>query len=304
MGSDRARFSYDAKQQYRSVVAQQGRVTLEADWNEAQQILNEEIRAEALDFVGSSGTPDNGYEVQKVNDSSFDFSVSPGTMYVGGIRVFLDGSTSLKYSDQKEAEWLDYEGDPDWVEPSAIADSPPKQEFIYLHLREQEVSAVEDSALREVALGRPDTTQRLRLIQRIVRLSTDKEDCSSALEAAITTWQTKGLNFNPKTMRLMSATTLKVEKFNSVSPPDPCDPEARGGYLGAENQLIRVQISSFDSEKKQYKLVWGFDNASFLYRVTKKDNNNTTLQLQSQPVDDFHLPDKAKQWKCCDRPQS
>lgn len=89
-------------------------------------------------------------------------------------------------------------------------------------------------------------------------------------------------------MRLMSAATLQVSFLASTAPPDLCDPEARGGYLGAENQLIRVQISSVDSASNQYKLVWGFDNASFLYRVTA--TNNTTLQLQSQPVDDFHRP--------------
>jgi hypothetical protein len=309
MGSDRARLSYDAKQQYRSVVAQQGRVTLEADSNEAQQIISEELREETLDFVGSSGTPDDGYEVQALeNNGSFDFSVSPGTMYVGGIRVFLDAPTPptptptrtnpllIKYSDQKQTEWLDYKSDPDWVEPSAVANATLKQEFIYLHLREQEVSAVEDSALREVALGGPDTTQRVRLIQRIVRLSTDKTECSSALGTAITAWNNKGLNYDPKTMRLMSAATLKVETNESAPPSDPCDPAARGGYLGAENQLIRVQISQSDSTG--YKLVWGFDNASFLYRVKAKNNTtennttNTTLQLQSQPVDDFHRPKK------------
>ena len=44
MGSDRARVSYDPNQHYRSVVMQQGRVTLEADWNENQAIFGEELR--------------------------------------------------------------------------------------------------------------------------------------------------------------------------------------------------------------------------------------------------------------------
>src|SRR5271157_5240528 len=61
MGSDRARVSFDPKQQYRSVVMQQGRVTLEADWNEASQIAGEELRRETLDIVGPCGTPDDGY---------------------------------------------------------------------------------------------------------------------------------------------------------------------------------------------------------------------------------------------------
>ena len=63
MGSDRARNSYYERQQYRSVVMQQGRVTLEADWNEAQTIAGEELRRETLDIVGPAGTPDNGYAI-------------------------------------------------------------------------------------------------------------------------------------------------------------------------------------------------------------------------------------------------
>src|ERR1700761_192400 len=123
MGSDRARVTYDPKQQYRSVVMQQGRVTLEADWNEAQQITKEEIRREALDFVGPCGTPDNGYSLvlpSQPTQPLFDFSVDGGTMYVGGMRAHLSGS--VQYSSQPD--WRDYGAeDPDWVDLSTLANS-------------------------------------------------------------------------------------------------------------------------------------------------------------------------------------
>jgi len=283
MGSDRARVSYDANQQYRAVVAQQGRVSTEADWNEAQQIASEEQREELIDIIGSSGTPDDGYKVVP-SGIPFNFFVTRGTMYVGGIRAF--SPIPIRYSDQ--LDWLDHKGDPDWLDIENLAQAPPDRELIYLLLREQEVSAVEDSALLEKALGGPDTTQRTRLIQRIVRLNTEENTCSRALTTARKQWLQQGLTFNSQTMRLMAAGRLQVSFLASTAPPDLCDPEARGGYLGAENQLIRVQISSVDSESNQYKLVWGFDNASFLYRVTA--TNSTTLKLQSQPVDDFHRP--------------
>src|SRR5271165_1093247 len=92
MGSDRARVSYDPSQQYRSVVMQQGRVTVEADWNEAQLIASEETRLEALDFVGPAGAPANGYAISLIttgNQPSFDFNIAPGIMYVGGMRAWL-----------------------------------------------------------------------------------------------------------------------------------------------------------------------------------------------------------------------
>lgn len=154
MGSDRARISYNPTQQYRAVVAQQGRVTLEADWNEAQQIASEELREETLDFVGASGTPDNGYEVIAAAQAQpFDFATSAGTMYVGGMRAF--STKPIEYSNQ--LDWLDRVGDPNWVDPANLKKAPSARELVYLLLREQEVSAVEDSALLEKALGGPDT---------------------------------------------------------------------------------------------------------------------------------------------------
>jgi Family of unknown function (DUF6519) len=200
MGSDRARISYDPTQQYRAVVAQQGRVTLEADWNEAHQIASEELREETLDFVGAAGTPDDGYKVVPVTEQ-FDFATTLGTMYVGGVRAF--SPTQIQYSNQRD--WLDREGDPNWVKPADLANIPSTREFIYLLLREQQVSAVEDSALLEKALGGPDTTQRLRLIQHIVRLQTKGENCSSAFDEAIEIWRGKqGLKLDRSTLRLSS----------------------------------------------------------------------------------------------------
>ena len=57
MGSDRARVSYDPSRKWRGLVAQQGRVTVEADWNEAASIDAERDRAATLDIVGPVGTP-------------------------------------------------------------------------------------------------------------------------------------------------------------------------------------------------------------------------------------------------------
>lgn len=290
MSSDQAKISYDKKQQYRAVVMQQGRVTVEADWNEAQQINNEEIRQEACDFVGPCGTPNNGYEITQtsINSTSlppFDFTVGAGTMYVDGLRVHLD--KPVQYGTQQE--WLDHKTDPDWVNPSSLTNSDTQQEFVYLYLREQEVSAVEDSSLREVALGGPDTAQRLRLIQHIVRLNTPQAtDCCSAIKVAADNWEHKGLNFHKSTLRLKSWGTLKVAFQNLNSSSDPCNPEAHGGYLEADNQLIRIQISPNSNLANTWKLVWGFDNASFLYRVDPVDKDNQTLRLQSRPIDAFH----------------
>ncbi len=63
MGSDRARVSFDPARKWRGLVAQQGRVTLEADWNEATAIDAERDRLTTLEVVGPVGSPDGGYAV-------------------------------------------------------------------------------------------------------------------------------------------------------------------------------------------------------------------------------------------------
>jgi len=281
MGSDRARNSYDARQLYRSVVMQQGRVQLEADWNEATFINSEEIRNEALDIVGPAGTPDDGYAVGFPSTlPPFDFDVAPGIMYIGGVRVWTP--QSIQYGNQ--SDWLDNAIDPEWV---PVPTANPGNEYIYLVVREQEVSAVEDSDLKDVALGGPDTAQRTRLIQHVERLATQASDCPTALAAAGPQWQKEGLFINESNMRLVSAARLTVS-FVSSGSSEPCDPVAQGGYLGADNQMIRVMVSSFNPGNNTGTLLWGFDDASFLYRVNVVDPQ--TLTLQSAPIDAEHQP--------------
>lgn len=285
MSSDRARISYDERRRYRSVVTQQGRVTLEADANEERTISGELLRAETLDVVGPSGTPDDGFAVvpqSATTTPAYEVEIGPGTLYVGGERVEL--GEPLWYSAQ--TEWLDHDGDPDWVDPGAPANSDRANELVYLYLEEHEVGAVEDTALLEVALGGPDTAQRTRLVQRVKRLGTDADTCADAIRDAATAWANEGLRRDASTQRLLSSATLQVAYKDTGSSGDLCEPDAQGGYLGAENQLIRVAISQAGSEPA---LLWGFDNASFLYRV-QVDADLRTLTLASVPVDDAHKP--------------
>jgi hypothetical protein len=278
MGSDRARVSYDEKQQYRSVVMQQGRVTLEADANEALRIVDEEIRHDALDFVGPAGTPDDGYRITP-DGAGTDFQVQAGTMYVGGVRAYLPkGNPPITYK---------YTSQPDWLFPAPPDPAPPSTELVFLHLLEQEISAVEVPDLKDVALGGPDTAQRSRLLQHVHRLATQSKDCSGAWKEAIARWNAQGLDFHSNSMRVIPQATLKVSFSQDNTSPNLCKPVAQGGYLGADNQLIRVEICEVD-QAGNAKFLWGFDNASFLYPVTAVDSQN--LQLSSRPVDQYHQP--------------
>jgi hypothetical protein len=292
MAADRARVSYDPTRKWRGLVAQQGRVSVEADWNEAAAIDAERDRRTTLDVVGPFGTPDDGYLITP--DDTGDFTIGSGTLYVGGERLDLDGTVT--YSTQPE--WLDHSIDSLWQDP-AVPASDPAYELVYVLASEQEVCAVEDPALADVALGGPDTMQRRRILQRFVRTTTGSPACGSAWDTFTGSLARGGQQFDSASMTMESTATLTVT-FGSTGQTSLCQPVATGGYLGAENQMIRVMISSVDSISGVPTIVWGFDDASFLYRITASSSvtdaggTTTTLTLAEAPVDSYHYPQNGQ----------
>jgi len=285
MASDRARISYDERRQWRSVVYQAGRVALESDNNEASDLAAEELRGELVEVVGVRGTPDDGYKVIEpaaATTPAFEVTVGKGTMYAGGLRVH--SYDDVLYSQQME--WLDYSTSSEWWQDPATGLGT--NEFIALLLREQEVGAVEDTALRDVALGGPDTCQRTRVVQHVVRIGTEADTCEDAITAAQQHWSQKGWHWDPASSRLLAVCGLKVSFVTVASTADPCEPQAVGGYLKPDNQLLRIKVLDYDAGTGTGHFVWGYDDASFLYRVQAM--NSQTIKLASIPIDEFHQP--------------
>ncbi|MBV9823159.1 MAG: hypothetical protein JO144_13050 [Actinobacteria bacterium] len=277
MATDVARLSYDPARGYRGVVPQQGRVSLEAEQNEQRVLDSTERRLELIDIVGPAGTPDDGYAVSGNPGSgeAFEITVGAGTMYVGGWRLELPADLG----DYRQPDWLDRPRH--WKETG--------REHVLLMVTDTDVTAVEDPALYEVALGGPDGSARTRLLQRIVRRPTEGATCAEALTEDRRQWAKEGLTFDPDTMALESVSRLLVSWEGDPEPADPCEPASVGGYLGAENQLIRVQIVKTGRDGT-FDLVWGYDDASALYRVSADASADPVLTLDRSPVDDYHRP--------------
>src|SRR5215475_13182791 len=102
MTADLARITYDPSRQYRSVISQQGRVTLEEDNNEAAAIAGEALRLETIDVVGPTGALDNGYAPSSGTGPG-GVSIGPGVFYLGGWRLKLDSALDLS----SQPDWLD-----------------------------------------------------------------------------------------------------------------------------------------------------------------------------------------------------
>jgi hypothetical protein len=296
MAGDRTRVSYDPSRRWRGLIAQQGRVTVDADWNEAAMIADERDRQVALDVVGRFATPDHGYAVtsatregERARPALRHLTIGPGTLYLGGER--LDLNERVDYGEQPD--WLDHSTDPMWEPPRAHHDREVRHELVYLLAAEQEVSAVEDPALADVALGGPDTMQRRRILQHFVRCRSESGTCEGSWEALERSLADHGLMFHHASMRARSAARLKV----SFSPaPGGGGQAAPGGYLGAENQMIRVMVTRINRATGEPTIVWGYDNASFLYRVHNAVSGaeTTALTLASAPVDSYHYPQRGQ----------
>jgi hypothetical protein len=270
MGVDIARVTYDPTRQYRSVISQQGRVTLEADNNEAAALAIEALRLETVDIIGPTGALGDGYKVG-AGATPGDISIHPGIFYLGGWRLELDKAIDL----------------PPQSGGNAIVGSKENL-LVALLLTEQSVCAVEDQALREVALGGPDSAARSRLMQRFLRLALDGDTCAAGAALIASLRTSDGVSIDPATLQLVSQARLQAGFVPGPANTDPCTPAAAGGYLGADNQLVRVTITAYDATAKTGTLLWGWNNASLLYRATVIDP--LTLKLSNTPVDEEHAP--------------
>ena len=155
-------------------------------------------------------------------------------------------------------------------------------------MTEQEVSAVEDPDLLEVALGGPDTTQRLKLLRRVERTTVAVGQLQRRLaERPIANWAKEGwiLRSGDHAAEADGAAEGRLHQTPAAT-ATPAIRMATGGYLGADNQLIRVRI---DRTAPAPIVLWGYDDASFIYRVDQVTGGDT-LTLAADPPDAFHFP--------------
>jgi Family of unknown function (DUF6519) len=94
MKGDFSRQTADPKKHYSGVLMQQGRVQLDADWNEQLAISQHRVQTEAQDVIGPGAAPlaGGGFAISFTQDIS-DLTISPGRMYVDGILCELEATS-------------------------------------------------------------------------------------------------------------------------------------------------------------------------------------------------------------------
>jgi hypothetical protein len=265
MKGDFTRDTFDSRKHFTRVLMQQGRVQLDADWNEQAAILLRYMRSLAADLIGPhAGPADNlGFglitdpkaidkledaqgrlldkETVKTLKSSLQqnsFLIGLGHYYVNGLLCenddylgFIDQPGELtKLNDLKNAKDL-------WL--------------VYLDVWERHITALQDASIRETALGGPNTCTRAQVTWQ-VNLLRPKDQTS--LQNSLNDAQDPAKLASAKTVietlfekeriaqTLPSDALLAARLQPSQQSEDPCIIDPDSVYRGAANQLYRVEI--------------------------------------------------------------
>lgn len=164
MKGDFSRDSFDRLRHYSRVLKQQGRVELDSDDNERQAIQLHLLRSLAADVIGPHGGPGTGFQIVTATDGQFNFKITKGHYYVDG--WLCENEEDVHYKSgaaQVPQPWL--------PKPDVLVSG--KRYLVYLDVWERHLSATEadgpvesssPTAMREVALGGPDTATRAQVV--------------------------------------------------------------------------------------------------------------------------------------------
>src|SRR4029450_9273287 len=84
MSGDYSRKTFSPLRDFSGVLMQQGRVQLDADWNELVGIISRRLRAETTDIIGRGTVP-------KETPDGFKIEISGGVLTIGRGRISVDG---------------------------------------------------------------------------------------------------------------------------------------------------------------------------------------------------------------------
>jgi hypothetical protein len=174
--ADISRDTFDPSERYSGVLMQQGRVQLDSEWNEQQEIHQHRVQSGTGDVIGPCGTPIDGTG----EATGFEITAKAGKLCVGTGSLYVDGvlcvnEREVSHDEEPAAGGQPYPPDPadltKWMENDDL-----KLGLVYLDVWERHVTHFDDERIREVALGGPDTTTRKQTVWQIKVMKLDAKD--------------------------------------------------------------------------------------------------------------------------------
>ncbi len=238
MSGDYSRKTFKSRNNYSGVLMQQGRVQLDADWNEQIEIGLRRQRAETVDTIGRAVVPMETPDGFRVALNAGQLSIFPGRMYVDGLLAENYGSGVNQFYHVLEEERglapMLYQDQPFFPNADMIAELPTSgQHIAYLDVWQRELTYVKQPELVEPAIG-VDTTARWQTVWQVKVLQLDSQTGSNlACGDQNDDWDDL---VAPSAARL-STSIVEPQEEDSV-----CLVPTEGGYRALENRLYRVEI--------------------------------------------------------------
>jgi hypothetical protein len=278
MKADLSRLTFSSTKHFHDVRLQQGRVQLDADWNEQIDIAAHRVETETIDVIGPCGAPidDAAFAIAtKVSDlpadqqaaatslgavSGGDFFLSAGRFYAHGI--LCENDNPVKFS-----------GQPDL--PNSTQISSKGLYLVYLDVWPRLLTFLDDPSIREVALNGPDTAVRLKTVWQVklvnVGASGTTPDCTA--------------DYSQYDKQIAAPTG----KLSARAEPDgtstkPCIIAPGAGYRSLENQLYRVEVHEPGPDGTA-TFKWSRDDGAVVAQW-KPTTTANIIQLQQTPPDD------------------
>jgi hypothetical protein len=273
MKGDFTRDSFSPRHGYTRVLAQQGRVQLDADWNEQISILWDYWRSMVVDLVGPhagphghcgfgilcpadlSGVENAGErrELKALLKEGGDFLIEPGNYYVDGFLCRNDFGR-FTYSNQP------YFPGAEPLKANKYAN------LVYLDVWERHLTQIEDPRIGEVALGGADTATRAKLTWQIktLELSEKHRTCETLRD----NWEDILYEFRSKHRAYLRA-MAKVPANAESTEESLVGPQAQ--YRGTENRLYRVEIHDPGPIGDKPTFKWSRDNGTVIFPIVSID---------------------------------
>ena len=270
MKGDFSRLTFDPQKRFSRVLMQQGRVQLDADWNEQSAIHLHLLRTLVQDIVGPHGGPGDSFRIRPTGRS---FRILPGHYYAGGILCELDRPVS-------------YARQPNLPEaPSLRADGVY---LAYLDAWERHVSYLEDGdgeepGIREVALEGADTGTRARVVWQVktlklsarqVRALGIRRSHVSSLEVSVNLDRFHQAWMGFAASRWQPANRALLRAWAGMPGGAAFPSGAR--YVGTENRLYRVEIHA-GGEAGGATFKWSRENGSVIFPILSISGKEVTL---------------------------
>jgi hypothetical protein len=268
MKGDFSKMTFAPDKNFLRVLMQQGRVQLDADWNEQAAILLHYMQTLATDLIGPYAGPEGsnfGFKIDKAADK--------GNLSIGKGRYYVDGVLCENNHDD-----VTYFKQPDYPLDAKNDALSAGVHLVYLDVWERHITYLEDDDIREKALNGVDTATRSKVIWQVKTKELTVGQTGLAAVSAL------------KEELVLSEACLRARVKPVDAKPDACCQHPDAKYRGAENQLYRIEIHNPGNAEGAPNFKWSRDNGAVAFPVTNIAADvaakTVTVELESLGRDD------------------